>query len=233
MVTLRSMLPKDWNWAHEDAWGWLWETCSKFLSRSIEDGHVNKQLVDDTMEKLQGQDMVAVGVIVYTRLFELSDEVQNFFYKPNAMVTYIVKKVIWVLSTLSHEPILISHEVRSLGMRHIKYNIPPVHFPLFGKAILYALSACLEGFWTDGTEKSWLQIFEFVMKTMTRAVQEGSNLVTKSMVNNSVSEMEETLHQAPRGVRDLWVLEVNVSGEIISPFYWALYDGNMIWHVLY
>jgi hemoglobin len=226
MVTLRSMLPKDWNWAHEDAWGWLWETCSKFLSRSIEDGHVNKQLVDDTMEKMVGQDMVAVGVIVYTRLFELSDEVQNFFYKPNAMVTYIVKKVIWILSTLSHEPILISHEVRSLGMRHIKYNIPPVHFPLFGKAILYALSAVLEGFWTDSAEKSWLSVFEFVMKTMTRAVQEGSNLVTKSMVNNSVQEMEDTLHQAPRGVRDLWVLEVNVSGEIISPFYWALYDGK-------
>jgi len=226
MVTLRSMLPKDWNWAHEDAWGWLWDTCAKFLSRAIEDGHVNKQLIDETMEKMQGQDMVAIGVIVYTRLFELSDEVQNFFYKPNAMVTYIVKKCIWIFSTLSHEPILISHEVRSLGMRHIKYNIPPVHFPLFGKAILYALSAVLEGFWTDSAEKSWLSVFEFVMKTMTRAVNEGSNLVTKSMVNNSVDEMEYTLRQAPRGVRDLWVLEVNVSGEIISPFYWALYDGK-------
>ena len=23
MVTLRSLLPRSWNWAHEDAWGWF------------------------------------------------------------------------------------------------------------------------------------------------------------------------------------------------------------------
>merc|ERR1712112_526870 len=50
--------------------------------------------------------------------------------------------------------------------------------------------------------------------------------VTKAMVNNSVDEMEEVLKQAPRGIRDTWLLEVNVSGEILSPFYWALYDGK-------
>ena len=85
----------------------------------------------------------------------------------------------------------------------------------------------LEGFWTDEIEGAWLSVFDFVMRCMTRAVNEGSNLVTKAMVNNSVNDMTEVLKQAPRGIRDMWLLEVNVSGEILSPFYWALFDGKV------
>ena len=87
MVTLRSMLPRDWNWAHEDAWGWLWETCSTYLSATIEQGHINKRLIDDTMEKISGQSMATLGHMCHIRLFSLDDDVQNFFYKPNSIVT--------------------------------------------------------------------------------------------------------------------------------------------------
>eukprot|EP00397_Hematodinium_sp_SG-2012_P002889 GEMP01002897.1.p1 GENE.GEMP01002897.1~~GEMP01002897.1.p1 ORF type:complete len:1183 (+),score=249.82 GEMP01002897.1:779-4327(+) len=227
MVTLRSMLPRDWNWAHEDAWGWLWETCSTYLAATIEQGHINKHLIDETMDRAAGQDLANLGHICHTRLFQLSDDVQNFFYKPNTMVAYILEKVLELLSSLCHEPVAVSHSIRALGMRHIKYNIPPIHFPLLGKSLAYTFSTVLEGFWTDEIEKSWMSVFDFVCRCMTRAVNEGSNLVTKAMVNNSVDEMSEVLKQAPRGMRDMWLLEVNVSGEILSPFYWALYDGKI------
>jgi len=226
MVTLRSMLPRDWNWAHEDAWGWLWETCATYLSKTIEQGHVNKHLIDETMEKNANANISDLGAICHKKLFSLSDDVQNYFYKPNTMVAYILEKVLYILSNLSHEPVAIAHEIRALGMRHIKYNIPPIHFPLFGKSLIYTFSSTMEGFWTDEIEHAWLSVFDFVCRCMTRSVNEGSNLVTKAMVNNSVDEMDEVLKQAPRGIRDSWLLEVNVSGEILSPFYWAVYDGK-------
>jgi len=226
MVTLRSMLPRDWNWAHEDAWGWLWETCSTYLSNTIQQGHINKHLIDETMDRIAGADIGSLGAICHQKLFSLSEDVQNYFYKPNSMVAYILEKVLYILSTLSHEPVSIAHEIRALGMRHIKYNIPPIYFPLFGKALVFTFGSTLEGYWTDDIEGAWTSVFDFVCRCMTRAVNEGSNLVTKAMVNNNVEEMVDVLKQAPRGIRDIWLLEVNVSGEILSPLYWALYDGK-------
>ena len=51
----------------------------------------------------------------FVRLFALSVEVQRYFYKPNAMLQFILTKVIRYLTTILHEPDQISYEVRSLG----------------------------------------------------------------------------------------------------------------------
>jgi len=226
MVTLRSLLPRCWNWAHEDAWGWLWNMASKFMIRTIANGHSHKQRIDDSITRLEGVDMDELGAQFYSILFESSVEVQQYFYKPNSLIKFIISKVLKIISTLLHAPDVTTHDIRALGMRHIKYAIPPDLFPLFGAAITATLPNFLEGFWDEDIREAWATVFEFIKDCMTRAVVSGTNLITKALVSNNVTDCDDALSAAPRCERILWLLELDVSNIKVSPFFWALSDGK-------
>lgn len=226
MVTLRSLLPRAWNWAHEDAWGWLWDMASKFMIKTVANGHAHKQRLDDSMTRLESADMDDFGAQFYLVLFKACAEIQQYFYKPNSLIKFIVSKVIKMIVTLLHSTDEVIHGVRALGMRHIKYAIPPDLFPYFGVALTTTLPSFLEGFWDENIREAWSTVFEFVKDCMTRAVVSGTNLVTKALVSNDVGECAEALSGAPRNERLLWLLEVDVSNIKVSPFNWALQDAK-------
>eukprot|EP00397_Hematodinium_sp_SG-2012_P002998 GEMP01003006.1.p1 GENE.GEMP01003006.1~~GEMP01003006.1.p1 ORF type:complete len:1130 (+),score=154.99 GEMP01003006.1:81-3470(+) len=226
MVTLRSLLPRTWNWAHEDAWGWLWNMSSKFMISTIANGHAHKQRLDDSMTRLEGVDMDELGAQFYGVLFAASVEVQQYFYKPNSLVKFIVSKVLQIIVAILHFPDATTHGIRALGMRHIKYAIPPDLFPLFGVSLTGTLPSFLEGFWDENIREAWATVFEFVKDCMTRAVLSGTNLVTKALVSNNATDCEDALSAAPRNERIIWLLEIDVSNIKVSPFQWALQDAK-------
>jgi len=227
MVTLRSLLPRTWNWAHEDAWGWLWALASKFMIQTIANGHAHKGRLDESMERLDGVDMDELGMQFYGILFAASVEVQQYFYKPNNLIKFIISKVLDYIGKLLHKPDETAHSIRALGMRHINYAIPPDLFPLFGVSLVGTLPNFLEGFWDEDICHAFATVFEFVKDCMTRAVTSGTNLVTKALCNNSAKECLNALEVAPRNLRIYWMLELDVSGIKVSPLGWALQDNKL------
>jgi hypothetical protein len=87
-------------------------------------------------------------------------------------------------------------------------------------------SEFLEGYWNDEMAKAWTTVFEFTANCMTRTIYDGTTLVTRALMLNSVDEMEHALEEAPRGERALWVLEIDVCGIRVSPFNWGIQDGK-------
>jgi len=227
MVTLRSLLPRTWNWAHEDAWGWLWALASKFMIQTIANGHAHKGRLDESMERLDGVDMDELGVQFYGILFAASVEVQQYFYKPNNLIKFIISKVLDYMGKLLHKPDETAHGIRALGMRHINYAIPPDLFPLFGVSLVGTLPNFLEGFWDEDICHAFATVFEFVKDCMTRAVTSGTNLVTKALCSNSAKECAAALEVSPRNLRIFWMLELDVSGIKVSPLGWALQDAKV------
>lgn len=126
-----------------------------------------------------------------------------------------------------HEPDEVAHDIRALGMRHIKYAIPADYFPLFGESLVIVLPGVLEGYWDDSVRGAWEGVFEFVKNCMTRAVLSGTNLVTKALVKNSPEDCADAIDQAPRCERNLWMLEVDVSNIKVSPFFWGIQDSKL------
>ena len=154
IVTLRSLLPRDWNRAHEEAWVWLWNICEKYMTDCLDDGRISKRVIDETVVRIKTINMNVFFDKYVTRLFS-NDEVAGFFAKPKGLFRYIVSKAMGLLTALHHTPKSTCAEIRALGMRHVKYSPPDHLFPLVGLALIYTMSAMLEGFWTEQVEFGW------------------------------------------------------------------------------
>jgi hemoglobin-like flavoprotein len=225
LVTLRSLLPRDWNRAHEDAWGWFWGICARYKGECIEDGIVASAMIDDTQKALKGVDYDVLCEKYIDKLFD-NVEVAQFFNKPKFLFKFIITQILGLITTLYHAPRETCNQIRALGMRHIQYSPPEHLLPVVGVALIYTFSAMLEGFWTEEVEFGWCKGLEYIARTLARAINKGSNPITACLLKNDAKGLELVLTQAPRCERAKWILEVSAIGATLSPFYWCLVAGK-------
>merc|ERR1719277_1005188 len=66
-----------------------------------------------------------------------------------------------------------------------------------------------------------------ITRVRIREINEGSTIVMKAINANSGKQLRKAVGCAPRGRRALWMLNIQVGTQSISPLLWAIETGNL------
>lgn len=117
-----------------------------------------------------------------------------------------------------------TEDISALGLRHVGYGIPTDQFGAF-------VSACVEVVRSLTTDDDAVDAFRWslslISRMLTRVINEGSTIVMKAINNNSAKQLRKAIACAPRSKRALWMLNVQVGTQSISPLLWAIETGSL------
>eukprot|EP00933_Yihiella_yeosuensis_P050084 TRINITY_DN47847_c0_g1_i1.p1 TRINITY_DN47847_c0_g1~~TRINITY_DN47847_c0_g1_i1.p1 ORF type:complete len:774 (-),score=137.78 TRINITY_DN47847_c0_g1_i1:862-2880(-) len=122
------------------------------------------------------------------------------------------------------DPKKMVEDISALGLRHVGYGIPTEFFAPFVSGaveVVRALNA------DETAEEAFRFSLSLVSRILVRTINEGSTIVMKAINTNSEKQLNKAVACAPRGKRALWMLNVTVGTQSISPLYWAIESGSL------
>ncbi|XP_055029051.1 neuroglobin [Paramisgurnus dabryanus] len=140
-----------------------------------------KELIRDSWESL-GKNKVPHGIVLFTRLFELDPALLDLFsYSTNCGVLpeclsspefleHVTKVMLVIDAAVSHLDDLNTLEdfLLNLGRKHQAVGVKTQSFTLVGESLLYMLQSSLGPAYTAPLRQAWLNMYGFVVSTMTR-----------------------------------------------------------------
>jgi len=115
-------------------------------------------------------------------------------------------------------------DISALGLRHVGYAIPTEMFGPFVTACVQVVRGLTND---DLAEESFRWSLSLISRILTRVINEGSTIVMKAINCNSVKMVKRAISCAPRGKRAVWMLNVQVGTQSISPLLWAIEMGSL------
>jgi len=106
--------------------------------------------------------------------------------------------------------------------------VPEHLLPLLANTVFQTFSVELPGFWNEDVEGAWRMPVGYFQKTMARAMRLGMNEVCRCCVAKDLEDLKAVLRVAPRGERNMWILETRAIGSTLSPFYWMLHENRTV-----
>jgi hypothetical protein len=76
-------------------------------------------------------------------------------------------------------------------------------------------------------EEAFRWSLSLVSRVLVRVITEGSTIVMKAINSNNAKQLKRAVSVAPRGKRALWVLNIQVGTQSISPVLWAIETGSL------
>merc|ERR1719440_2330123 len=224
LASLRSLLPKDWDSAHEVAWTWLWENVERLVLRIHGLPPVWERSLNKILSSLDEDQKFEIRKDIYSTFFTQAPAGQDFFKQSNTYLHFIADKIMNMTLELYQNPIKMVDDISALGLRHVGYAIPT---ELFGPFV----SACVEVAMTRTSDENTVESFRWSLgltsKMLTRTITEGSTIVMKAINANSQKLLRKAIGCAPRGERAAWMLVVQVGTQSISPLAWSVEAGNL------
>lgn len=224
LAALRSLLPKEWSSAHEDAWDWMCDCVANSLSASMHKPIVYEEAYGTVLLSLDDNMKLAVWRDIYIRFFEMAPTGQNYFKQSNTRLHFIADRVLEMCLEIYQRPKQLVSEISALGLRHVGFGIPTSLFPPF-------VEACVEALGRKVDDQLATEAFQWsvrlVAKILVRTILEGSTVVMKSINANSVLLLQKAIASAPRKFRATWLLDVQVGDQHISPLAWSIESGSL------
>eukprot|EP00931_Biecheleriopsis_adriatica_P019848 TRINITY_DN13411_c0_g1_i1.p1 TRINITY_DN13411_c0_g1~~TRINITY_DN13411_c0_g1_i1.p1 ORF type:complete len:1134 (-),score=238.44 TRINITY_DN13411_c0_g1_i1:110-3511(-) len=224
LASLRSILAKDWDTSYEVAWNWLWENVERLIVRNLDKSHGRQQVLSSLLGSLDDDYRYKLRADIYDRFFISTPAGQDFFKQSDTRLHFIAEKVFQMTQELFQNPWQMTDDLSALGLRHVGYGIPTVHFGAF-------VTACVEVIGTTECSSEAQEAFRWslglIAKGLVRTILEGSTAVMKAVNANSRKMVEKAVSLAPRGSRMQWLLKVEVGTQSISPLYWSIESGNL------
>merc|ERR1711972_563444 len=121
-------------------------------------------------------------------------------------------------------PTSMTEEISSLGLRHVGYGIPTELFGSFVTACVQVVRSLTND---DTAEEAFRWSLSLISRMLTRVINEGSTIVMKAINANSAKLLKKAVSCAPRGKRALWMLNIQVGTQSISPLMWAIETGSL------
>merc|ERR1719493_484811 len=122
------------------------------------------------------------------------------------------------------EPKRMVEDISALGLRHVGYGIPTDLFGPFVTACVQVVRMLTDN---DAAEESFRWSLSLISRILTRVINEGSTIVMKAINANSAKALKKAVSCAPRGKRALWMLNIQVGTQSISPLMWAIETGSL------
>merc|ERR1719199_2019600 len=223
LASLRSLLPKDWDSAHEVAWTWLWENVERLIMRIHGYPPQWEKALHKILSSLDEDQKFEIRKDIYSRFFTSAPAGQDFFKQSNTYLHVVADKIMNMTLELYQNPVKMVDDISALGLRHVGYAIPT---ELFGPFV----SACVEVLMTRTSDETTIEAIRWslglISKMLVRTITEGSTIVMKAINANSQRMLKKAIGCAPRGERAAWMLIVQVGTQSISPLAWSVEAGN-------
>eukprot|EP00435_Cladocopium_sp_Y103_P009437 s3628_g2.t1 len=224
LSTLRSLFPEEWGPPHEEAWNWLWSTVERLLRKELKKPRARERLLGRFLGSMEEELADKIREQVYDRFFELAPAGQEYFKQSATRLNYIADRAIELSHDLYKDPCGTVDEIAALGLRHVGYSVPVELFEPFiegWRQIIVELTSDAD--LVDAFHWS----FRLCAQLLVRTIQQGATLVMRAISTNSGPQVRKALSYAPRKKRSLWVLNVTVGSQSISPLLVSIESGNM------
>lgn len=224
LASLRSLVPKDWNSDHEVAWTWLWSNVERFLKAVIGKPKLQERALRAFILNLREDDQNFLRSELYKAFFLLAPAGQDFFKQSTTRLYWIADKVIEMTLEMYGDPKRLVEVISAVGLRHVGYGTPT---ELFAP---YVTGACetVKKMTTDETaQEAFRWSLGLIARILTRTITEGSTIVMQAINTNSAKQLKRAISCAPRGKRAIWMLNITVGTQSISPLYWSIESGSL------
>ena len=224
LASLRSLVPKDWNSAHEVAWTWLWENIERLIQGQMGKPKVHEKAIERFFGSLDEISLAAVKKDVYIKFFVLAPAGMDIFKQSKTRLDFIADKALAFASRVYKDPKLVVRELSALGLKHVGWGIPTELFPPFVTANVQVVREHAED---EVSVEAFRWGISLVSRILTRVITEGSTIVMKAINLNSAKMLKKAIGYAPRSKRAMWMLNVQVGTQAISPLVWAVESGSV------
>lgn len=222
LASLRSLLPKVWDSAHEVAWNWLWDTVETLLNRTMGKPLLWESRLKKVLDSWEESERYKLRAEVYVRFFAAAPAGQDMFKQSNTYLHVIADRILGMSVTFFENPTRTVDTISALGLRHVGYGIAVDLFPPFVTTYVEVVSE----FTTDQVAfEAFRYSLGLISSMLVRTIDEGSTIVMKAIHANSAHLIKEAVQTAPRGERAEWVLVVQVGNQSISPLLWSVTCG--------
>ncbi|CAE8728946.1 unnamed protein product, partial [Polarella glacialis] len=224
LASLRSLVPTDWNSAHEVAWTWLWDNIARMLKNLIGKPAVQEKALGRFLMSLTGDSQNYLRREIFKRFFALAPKGQDYFKQSTTRLYFIADKVTEMTLGMYRDPKKVVEDISALGLRHVGYGIPTEFFAPFVSGACEVISTMT----TEATvEDAYRWSLNLVSRILVRTINEGSTIVMKAINTNNAKQLEKAVACAPRGKRSMWLLDITVGTQSISPLYWSIESGSL------
>merc|ERR1719401_905760 len=174
-----------------------------------------------------GLDERAQGYVrreVYAKFFALAPAGQDYFKQSTTRLHFIADRVVQMTLDIYKDPKKMVEDISALGLRHVGYGIPTELFGPFVTACVQVVRSITQD---DMAEEAFRWSLSLISRILTRVINEGSTIVMKAINANSGKQLKKAVGCAPRGKRALWMLNIQVGTQSISPLMWAIETGSL------
>jgi len=224
LASLRSLVPKDWNSAHENAWSWLWENVERMIKANLGKPALQERALSKFLSGLDEKTRGSIRRDVYSSFFSLAPAGQDYFKQSTTRLHYIADKIVAMTLEMYKDANKMVQDISALGLRHVGYGIPTELFGPFVTACVQVMRTFTED---DTAQEAFRWSLGLVARILTRVITEGSTIVMKAINQNSSKTLRKAIACAPRGKRALWMLNIQVGTQSISPLIWAIETGSL------
>jgi len=224
LASLRSLVPKDWDSAHEVAWSWLWENVERMIKSQMGKPAAQERALGKLWSSLDEQQQEWVRVEVYKNFFKLAPAGQDYFKQSTTRLHFIADRVTSMTLEVYKEPKKMVEDISALGLRHVGYGIPTELFGPFVTGCCEVVKNLTED---ELAREAFRWSLSLISRILTRVINEGSTIVMKAINMNSGSQLRKAVACAPRGKRALWMIKIQVGTQSISPLLWAIETGSL------
>ncbi|CAK0847963.1 unnamed protein product [Prorocentrum cordatum] len=224
LASLRSLVPKDWNSNHEVSWSWLWENVERMLKTMMGKPSVMEKALERLWSSLDENGQAFVRREVYSKFFALAPAGQDYFKQSTTRLHFIADRIVSMTLEIYKDPKKMVEDISALGLRHVGYGIPTELFGPFVTACVQVVRGLTED---DQAEEAFRWSLSLISRILTRVITEGSTIVMKAINMNNGSQVRKAVGCAPRGKRAMWMLNIQVGTQSISPLLWAIETGSL------
>merc|ERR1740116_199911 len=161
---------------------------------------------------------------VYLKFFAIAPAGQDYFKQSTTRLHFIADRVVVMTLDMYLEPKRMVEDISALGLRHVGYGIPTDLFGAFVTGCVQVVRSLTDD---DTAEEAFRWSLSLISRILTRVINEGSTIVMKAINANSSKMLKKAVGCAPRGKRALWMLNVQVGTQSISPLLWAIETGSL------
>jgi len=225
LASLRSLVPKDWDSAHEVAWNWFWENVEHMLKALMGKPAAQQHALDQFILGLNQEQLTFLRRDIYKRFFTLAPAGQDYFKQSTTRLYWIADKVVEMTTEMFKDPKRLVEDISALGLRHVGYGIPTEFFAPFVSAAVDAVKT-MEA--QELAQDAFRWSLTLVSKILVRTILEGSTIVMKAINTNDAKQLRKAISVAPRGKRAQELLNITVGTKSISPLIWSIESGSLV-----
>ncbi|CAK0855236.1 unnamed protein product, partial [Prorocentrum cordatum] len=224
LAALRSLLPKQWTSAHEEAWIWMWDNVSTMLRQNMGCLKEYVRRLSSHFDAMDEERRYGFRTDIYSKFFDLAPSGQDFFKQSNTRLHFIADRILQMTVEIFLQPKAVLSEISALGLRHVGFGIPTRLFPPF-------VDACTAVMLSSSTDAPVNEAFRWslslISQILVRTIGEGSTVVMQAINHNSAYKLQSAIAGEPRARRFQALLDVHVGEQHISPLEWAIESGSL------